>query len=67
MAPRVANWVHAVALLLANSIRAVPCIDPKHKGERQIKLEEDHIKVKTDRLRVNKKHKKSKYFRSEQI
>ena len=32
----------------------VPCIDPKHKGERQIKLEKDQIKAKTDRLRVKK-------------
>jgi len=35
-----------VAPLLANSIRAVPCINPKHKGERQIKVKNDRLRVK---------------------
>ena len=43
-----------VAPLLANYIRAVPCIIPKHKGEPQIMSEKDQIKVKTDRLRIKK-------------
>ena len=43
-----------MAPLLANYIRAVPYINPKHKGEWHIKLEKDHIEVKTDRLRVKK-------------
>ena len=52
VASRAANRVQAVVPLLANSIRGVSCINPKHKGERQIELEEDQIKVKNDRLRV---------------
>ena len=43
-----------VAPFLANCIRAVPCINPKHKGERHIKSEKDQIKVKNDRLRIKK-------------
>ena len=57
MAPRAANRVQAVAPLLINSIRVVPYIDPKHKGERQIKLEKDQIKVKFDGLTIKKEHK----------
>ena len=43
-----------MALLLSNSIRVVPCIDPKHKGEQQIKLEKYQIKEKFDGLTVKK-------------
>ena len=52
MAPHAANKVQEVALFLANSIRVVPYINPKHKGEWQTKLEKYQIKVKTNRLRV---------------
>ena len=54
MALRAANRVQVVAPLIPNSIREVPCIDPKHKGERQIKFEKDHIKEKFDGLTVKK-------------
>ena len=37
----------------------VPCIDLKHKGERKIKLEIDHIKEKIDGLTVKKSIKSS--------
>ena len=49
-----ANLTQVVAPLLANNIRVVPCIDPKHKGERQIKLDKYQIKVKFDGLTVKK-------------
>ena len=54
MALHASNRFQAVALLLTNSIRAVPCIDPKHKGERKIKSEIDHIKAKINGLTVKK-------------
>ena len=43
-----------MASLVANNAWAVPWIDPKHKGERKIKLEIDQIKVKIDGLTVTK-------------
>ena len=63
--PLLAHWIQAVALLTANQTQAVapllakgtcavPCIDPKHKGEQQIKLEKDQIKEKFDGLIVKK-------------
>ena len=52
--PLLAYWIQAVALLLAKCIRVVPCINPKHKGEKQIKLEKDQIKEKFDGLTVKK-------------
>ena len=54
VALRAANWVQAVASLLANCISTIPCINTKHQGELQIKSEKDQIKVKTDRLRIKK-------------
>ena len=49
-----ANLTQEVAPLLANKTCVVPCINPKHQGERQIKSEKDQIKVKTDRLGIKK-------------
>ena len=54
VAPHTANRFQVVAPILTNNIRAAPYIDPKHKGERHIKLEKDRIKVKIDGLRVKK-------------
>ena len=39
---------------MANRECAVPCVNPKHQGEQQIKSEKDQIKVKIDRLRTKK-------------
>ena len=52
--PLLAHWIQVVAPLMANRTCAVPGIDPKHKGERKIKLEIDRIKEKIDGLIVKK-------------
>ena len=54
MAPCATNMFQEVASIIFNNIRVVPCIDPKHKGEQQIKLEKYHIKVKIDGLTVKR-------------
>ena len=39
VAPLIANLTQAVASLLAKGTCVIPCINPKHQGERQIKSE----------------------------
>ena len=39
--PLLAHWIQAMALLISKGTCVVPCVNPKHQGELQIKSEKD--------------------------